>query len=597
MDRMKKNGIRRYAEGTPGERLYHFRHSISTKIVLIMIVLILPVNVMAITLGKRTMDSMVEQAGMSVKTVLNNTMAGLENRMRNTQYLLYDSRYKNPDGLILVRQAGDSAHTSAKIRLYYDLKADLDRLDAAEVLFFYMMSIDDLLVWDTRSMHRQEDKQYIREIIAGGESKGWHLEVINGASCVLLTMQLKNLVYGGWIDLEDVFRTASKSIAYETAKLGASTEEPGGTAGKLTVSAVSGSGKIWLSAEIDRKEIIGRVRGIYSLISIGSFIALFLIPVLYLLIQYLLLSPLKSLSEGHDHVRRGDLDYRITRKSSSIEYNHVFHSFNEMTATIQTLKIENYEQQLAKQQLELNNQSLELANRQLELDNQSLELKNLRLQIHPHFLLNTFNLIYTLAKRGKSEEIQKAIVFLSDYFRYLFRSENHLELFGKEQHIVESYIEVARLRYPGCIDAEFQYDPELAYVRIPPLLIQNFVENIVKYAADQERVTHISIVGQYEDGFVSFMIMDDGPGIPEERIREIYETMQEQKDRGTHIGYYNSFHRLKHFYGEGASLDVASDPGEGTCVTICFPYDLEPDPAEEVQDRIAERRGAAGEKK
>ena len=576
--------------GSLRERLYHFRHSISTKIMLIMIMLIFPFNLLAIMLGRSTMDSLVEQAGMSVETVLNDTVAGLENRMQNTQFLLYNNRYKNPDGLILVRQAGDNTHASARIRLYYDVKNELDMLDAAEVLFFCMLDIDDMLVWDTRSMQRGEDEQYVREVISEMGSRGWHLEEINGRVSALMTMKLKNLVYGGWIDLEEVFRKASKSIAYETAVLRASAAKPEQEPGRLSVSVSISSGKIWLTAMIDRKEIIGRISMIYTILRAGSFIALLLIPILYLLIQYLLLSPLRTLSDGHGHVRKGDLDYRITRRSSSIEYNHVFDSFNEMTSTIQTLKIENYEQQLSKQQLELDkqslelskqqleldNQALELSNQRLELDNQALELKNLRLQIHPHFLLNTFNLIYTLARRGKSEEIQQAIVFLSDYFRYLFRSENHLELFGKEQHIIESYIEIAKLRYPGCIDAEFQYDPELSFVRIPPLLLQNFVENVVKYAADQERVTHISIVGQYEDGFVSFMIMDDGPGIPEERIREIYETMQEQKDPGTHIGYYNSFRRLKHFYGEKASLDVSSDPGEGTCVTISFPYSLEP---------------------
>lgn len=46
-----------------------------------------------------------------------------------------------------------------------------------------------------------------------------------------------------------------------------------------------------------------------------------------------------------------------------------------MADQIKTLKIENYEK---------------------ELDRQKMELKNLQLQIHPHFLLNTFNLVYTL---------------------------------------------------------------------------------------------------------------------------------------------------------------------------------------------------------
>ncbi len=557
------------------EHAGNFRRSISTKIMLIMIALILPFNILSIMLGNRTMESIEEQAGAAVETVLNNTASGLLNRMQNSQFLVYNIRYKKAEGLTMARQADDSAYAAAKIHLYYDIKAELELMDAADVVYFFMTDINDVLIWDARSMMRYQDEQYIRENFPEKLRKGWHVKEINGYSAACLSIRLRNVIYGAWIDLDAIANGAAKDIPYESARVTVSEDRPEPEKGRLTVSKQVGASSVWLNASVDRREIVGNISGLHTVLRYGSFAALILIPALYLLIQYLLLSPLRRLVRGQKHVQEGDLDYRISERSSSIEYNHVFESFNEMVSTIQNLKIENYEQELNRQQLELANQSLELERKQLELDNRSLELKNLRLQIHPHFLLNTFNLIYTLAKRGKSEEIQKAIVFLSDYFRYLFRSENHLELFGKEQHIVESYLEIAALRYPGRIDAEYEYDPELAYVRVPPLLLQNFVENIVKYAADQERVTHISIVGQYEDGLATFMIMDDGPGMPEEKIRELYETMRQKTDPGMHIGYYNSYHRLKYFYGDEAELEVSSDPGEGTCVTIRFPYNLE----------------------
>ena len=79
-----------------------------------------------------------------------------------------------------------------------------------------------------------------------------------------------------------------------------------------------------------------------------------------------------------------------------------------MADRIQDLKIEVYEK---------------------ELDRKQMELSNLQLQIRPHFLLNTFNLIYTLAQRGQEKDVQQVILYLSDYFRYLFRSGRNLEIF------------------------------------------------------------------------------------------------------------------------------------------------------------------------
>ena len=127
-----------------------------------------------------------------------------------------------------------------------------------------------------------------------------------------------------------------------------------------------------------------------------SIVAFLLIPILYALIQHLLLHPLRVLNQAQKRLRNGDLDCRITEKANSIEYEHSFQSFNKMADRIQDLKIEVYEK---------------------ELDRKQMELSNLQLQIRPHFLLNTFNLIYTLAQRGQEKDVQQVILYLSDYFR------------------------------------------------------------------------------------------------------------------------------------------------------------------------------------
>ena len=317
-----------------------------------------------------------------------------------------------------------------------------------------------------------------------------------------------------------------------------------------------------MNGTLNDQEIEGKISRVYIVLQEGAFIALLLIPLLYLVITHLLLSPLRTVNRAQKRLQEGDMDYRITDKANSIEYRYSYESFNNMADRIKTLKIENYEKELSRQEM---------------------ELKNLRLQIQPHFLLNTFNLIYTLAQRHEDEAIQDIILYLSEYFRYLFRSENGLELFPKEQHLIEGYLNMANVRYPESIEVEYMYDPEIAFVRVPPLLLHNFVENIVKYAVNQGRMTHISIVGQYEDGIVSFMIMDDGPGMTQEKIEELDSSMRRENYDSSHIGFANSLKRLKYFYGEEADIIITAEPGTGTCVTVRFPYNLE------VQDEAFDR--------
>ena len=262
----------------------------------------------------------------------------------------------------------------------------------------------------------------------------------------------------------------------------------------------------------------------------GTFIALLLIPVLYLVISNLLLNPLRLVNQAHKRLQEGDLDYRIQEKANSIEYSYSFLSFNQMADQIKTLKIENYEK---------------------ELDRQKMELKNLQLQIHPHFLLNTFNLVYTLAQRKETGAIQDIVIYLSEYFRYIFRSGKSLELFPKEQKLIEGYIRMAEVRYPDSIEVRYEYDPEISFVRVPPLLLHNFVENIVKYAVKQGQITHISLLGQYIDGIVTFMIMDDGAGMSEEEVKNLDKRMRNGNIDGEHIGFVNSLKAQVFLRGNG----------------------------------------------
>ena len=370
------------------------------------------------------------------------------------------------------------------------------------------------------------------------------------AACLFI--QIGSVIYGGWLYLDDILSQLENDIQYEKAEF-TFAENPENQR-ETAVSAYSKKGKFYLNACLDRQEIAGNISNVYMMMQAGAFIALFLIPVLYMMISHLLMSPLKTVNQAQKRLREGDLDYRITDKANSIEFEYSFQSFNKMADRIQTLKIENYEKELATQQM---------------------ELKNLQLQIRPHFLLNTFNLIYTLVQRREEKAVQDIVLYLSEYFRYLFRSGNSLELFSKEQHLIEGYIQMASVRYPGSIDIEYVYDPEISFVRVPPLLLHNFVENIIKHVVKQGHMTHISVVGQYDEQGVTFMIMDDGPGIGEEALKELDASMRRVKSDGSHIGFSNSLRRLKYFYGEEADIVITSETGAGTCVTIRFPYNLE----------------------
>lgn len=543
-----------------GSRIKFFFQSVSTKVLVIMLILVLPFNILAIMLSRAAVDSMIEQARISVKNVMENYVTDMQNNMQAAEYLLWSMRNEESDGLTLARQEEGNEYQAARIRFYYKLMNGMRLADGTDGYFFYMAELDDILVWDSTFARRTAGEEFVRSEIEKGFQAGWNLNVIGDRPAACLFIKIGSVVYGGWLYLDDILTQLEKDIQYEKAEFNFSQ----GPVDKdeTSVTAYSKKGRFYLNATLDRQEIVGKISNVYMMMQAGAFIALFLIPVLYIMISRLLMSPVRTVNQAQKRLREGDLDYRITDKANSIEFEYSYQSFNKMADRIQTLKIENYEKELARQQM---------------------ELKNLQLQIRPHFLLNTFNLIYTLVQRHEEKAIQNIILYLSEYFRYLFRSGNSLELFSKEQHLIEGYIQMASVRYPGSIDIEYVYDPEIAFVRVPPLLLHNFVENIIKYVVKQGHMTHISVVGQYDELGVTFMVMDDGPGIGEEELKELDASMRRVKSDGSHIGFSNSLRRLRYFYGEEADIVIASEIGAGTCVTIRFPYNLE------VQDEAFDR--------
>lgn len=167
------------------------------------------------------------------------------------------------------------------------------------------------------------------------------------------------------------------------------------------------------------------------------------------------------------------------------------------------------------------------------------------------------------------------VLFLSDYFRYLFRSGHDFQLFSKERKLIEDYMDITKIYYPHSFDVSYQIDPVIDLMRIPPLLLHSFMENIIAHALLPDRKIHIVFSGEYEDGLVTFYISDDGKGMDSDALESINHITNRPIDDGKNVGIKNSIRRLKYYYGDGASVECTSELGVGTTFIIMIPYNLE----------------------
>ncbi|MCC6462796.1 MAG: histidine kinase [Saprospiraceae bacterium] len=124
---------------------------------------------------------------------------------------------------------------------------------------------------------------------------------------------------------------------------------------------------------------------------------------------------------------------------------------------------------------------------QLRIEKQEAELNFLKSQTNPHFLFNTLNNIYALAK-DKSEQAPESILRLSQILRYmLYETSGAYIPIEQEIKVISDYIALEQLRYDDTLRVSYKNDIEDMKQALPPLLLIPLVENAFKHGVSETR--------------------------------------------------------------------------------------------------------------
>ncbi|NHA02813.1 hypothetical protein G7092_03355 [Mucilaginibacter sp. HC2] len=134
--------------------------------------------------------------------------------------------------------------------------------------------------------------------------------------------------------------------------------------------------------------------------------------------------------------------------------------------------------------IEKNNRvnQLELKSLEAEKDRYKIENAYLLVQMNPHLLFNSLSFIYN-SVRKVSPEAAKGVVILSDIMRHVLSGpdENGLILIDSEIDHINKLIEISRLRFQNDFYLSFNVNGVWDNVKIPPLILVTFVENLLKH--------------------------------------------------------------------------------------------------------------------
>lgn len=146
----------------------------------------------------------------------------------------------------------------------------------------------------------------------------------------------------------------------------------------------------------------------------------------------------------------------------------------------------------------------EKESRQLKAQMAEAELSFLRAQVNPHFLYNTLNYFYYLA-RPASTELADAVVRLSDLMRFTLAetADGRIRLEDEITHI-RNYIHLIRLRFHPQFHVSLEVEGTPENVEVPALLFIPFVENAIKHGTVTDPDHPVEINFRLQDDTIHF---------------------------------------------------------------------------------------------
>jgi sensor histidine kinase YesM len=120
-------------------------------------------------------------------------------------------------------------------------------------------------------------------------------------------------------------------------------------------------------------------------------------------------------------------------------------------------------------------------NLQLQKENAEAQLRLLTAQVHPHFLFNTLNNIFSKTQT-ESPGGSKMIMSLADMLRYiLYEGQKPLVPLKQELSMITEYINLEKIRYGNKLDVHMLTPDRMDNIFIAPLLLLPFIENCFKH--------------------------------------------------------------------------------------------------------------------
>ena len=278
--------------------------------------------------------------------------------------------------------------------------------------------------------------------------------------------------------------------------------------------------------------------------------------IMYLSFRDILSYPLTQIASAAESIGQNDISsFTENNKSNIIEFEEI----NNALARLISQKMD-----------------LEKQNELEKYEKTHAMLQYFQLQTRSHFFINCLKSLYNMLELKEYEKMQRMILAFSNHLRYIFHDNLIVVPLKHELEEVNDYYNIILMDRSKPILLMKQTDDSLTDFLVPPLLIQTFLENSVKYNTQSSKLLcfsiHIEKTTYNDRPYVLFKLSDNGVGYDRDMLNKL-NCKESDLYEDYHVGITNLKKRIELIYGSDYYITFYNEPAGGACTLIYLPLE------------------------
>lgn len=249
--------------------------------------------------------------------------------------------------------------------------------------------------------------------------------------------------------------------------------------------------------------------------------------------------PMAKLLKSFDQIEKGDFSVSISHKYND-EFRYLYRKFNGMVSKLSMLIDQEYKQRILAK---------------------NAQLKQLQMQINPHFLYNSYYILYRMIVMEDMENSARFTKQLGTYLKFITRNSEEEITLEKEIEHAAIYSEIQEIRFSDRLKVEFgQFPEQYRSIKVPRLIVQPVIENAFEHGLAQKEEGGLLTVKFHEsEEGLHIVVEDNGESMSETELEQLNRNVSEDDfpDDIEITGLLNIHRRLRFRFGAKSGLSFS----------------------------------------